>query len=96
LLKRRALIEHGGKARLQDKIEFSIRNEAYSSPKCSLVRRTVSFLQGAFIIVLALRERDGKVEIEIIVDERVIVVCEILVFDNRRYAKIRLPAPEAR
>src|SRR5258708_6148182 len=97
--RRSVFAQNRSEARLQYSVELIIRNKAHGPTECTLVSAAIFLLQCGLVIFAAFRERHWSIKIEIVIEKSVVVVCQLVVFDNRRdarHAEIGLPSAEAR
>lgn len=95
----RLFTKNGGEPDLQNLVKFSIRDQPNGTAKSALVSTSICFSKSTFVVVAAFGERDRSIEVQVVIYERVIMICLVLVFDETYYAsdsKVGLPTTETR
>jgi hypothetical protein len=93
------LLKHRSKSGLQYPVELVVGDCPYGASKCALIRAAVGFLERALVVFCAFDKRDGPVEIQIVIYNRIKVVRQLLVFDDiddARNGEVRLATTAAR
>lgn len=96
---RRLFTKNRGEPGLQNLVKFSIRDQPNGTAKSTLVSTSICFSKSAFVVAAAFGERDGSIEIQVVIHDCVIMICLVPVFDETYYtsdSKVGLPPTETR